>query len=40
MVFMTKGKEKLDKDETKAREYDINSRTATWICSDTKWSVN
>ena len=38
--FHNKGEEKLDKDQTKARKCDINSRTPTWISSDTKWSVN
>jgi len=28
--------ENFDKGETKARECDINSRTPTWISSDTK----
>jgi len=40
-VFITRVKEeKLDKDEIKARKCGINSRTPTWISSDTKRSVN
>jgi len=31
MVFITSVKEIFDKDETKVRKYDINSRTLTWI---------
>ena len=38
-IFITRVKEKLGKDETKARKCDINSRTPTWISSDTNWSV-
>jgi len=37
--FHSKVKENFDKDETNVGECDINSRTPTWISSDTKWGV-